>query len=283
MRRLILASLAATTLTFGLSGGPVRAADDPSVHQIYQAAESGHIDQAQQMMNQVLRDHPNSAKAHYVQSELYAREGKFELARSELKRAEEIAPGLPNENPQSVQALKSELSGGGARVSGERPFGVAPAAPQTHFPWGTVLILVLVVGVFWMLFRRRNTYVQYPNPGAPGAAPGGYGPGYGGPGPGYGGAPPMGGGIGSSVAGGLAGGLAAGAGIVAGEELAHHFLDGGHSQGGGIVPPANAGEWNNDNAPNSDMGGTDFGVNDPGSWDDSSGGDFGGGGGDDWT
>jgi hypothetical protein len=32
------------------------------------------------------------------------------------------------------------------------------------------------------------------------------------------------------------------------------------------------------------MGGNDFGVNDPGSWDDgSSGGDSGGGGGDDWT
>jgi hypothetical protein len=30
------------------------------------------------------------------------------------------------------------------------------------------------------------------------------------------------------------------------------------------------------------MGGNDFGVNDPGSWDDS-GGDSGGGGGDDWT
>ena len=34
------------------------------------------------------------------------------------------------------------------------------------------------------------------------------------------------------------------------------------------------------NAANSDMGGPDFGVNDPGSWDDTSGG---GGGGDDWT
>ena len=30
--------------------------------------------------------------------------------------AEQLEPGLPNENPQSVQALKSEL-GGGARVA----------------------------------------------------------------------------------------------------------------------------------------------------------------------
>ena len=45
---------------------------------------AGHLDQAQQMMTQVLADHPNSAKAHYVQAELYAREGKAALARSEL-------------------------------------------------------------------------------------------------------------------------------------------------------------------------------------------------------
>jgi hypothetical protein len=85
-----------------------------------------------------------------------------------------------------------------------------------------------------------------------------------------------GGGIGSGIAGGLASGLAVGAGVVAGEELAHHFLDGGRE--GGVVPAAEAGE-----APpsNSDMGGADFGVNDPGSgWDDGGGS---GGGGDDWS
>jgi hypothetical protein len=137
------------------------------------------------------------------------------------------------------------------------------------------LIFVLVVGFLWMLFRRRNTYSQYPaaGPGGPGT-PGYGGPGYGGYGPGG----PVGGGMGSGIAGGLASGLAVGAGVVAGEELAHHFLDGGNRESGGIVPPANAGEWQQSS--NSDMGGSDFGVNDGGSWDDSGGG---GGGGDDWS
>ncbi len=271
MRHFLAASICAAVLTFAVSAGPLWAADaDPTVHQIYEAAASGHLDQAQQMMDQVLRDHPQSAKAHYVQAELYAKEGQLSLARSELNRAEELEPGLPKENPQSVRALKAELgqSGGGFRG--------AAAAP--HFPWGTVVILVLVVGVFFMLFRRRAAYGQYPAAGMPaGGAPGTYGPGggYVGPGGAVGG-----GGIGSSIAGGLAGGLAAGAGIVAGEELAHHFLDGG--QRPSVLPPAEDGSRNS----NSDMGGADFGVNDPGSWDDgSSGGDLGGGGGggDDWT
>jgi hypothetical protein len=136
-----------------------------------------------------------------------------------------------------------------------------------------VLVLAAAVGILLMVFRRRRTYVQYPaaGPGV-GGAPGTYGPG-------YGPAPMGGGGIGSGIAGGLASGLAVGAGVVAGEELAHHFLDGGRS--GGVIPTAEAGE---STPSNSDMGGSDFGMNDPGSgWDD--GGGFGGdsGGGGDWS
>jgi len=274
MGRIIVGSLAATALTFALSSAPALAADaDPTVHQIYEAAASGHLDQAQQMMNQVLRDHPESAKAHFVQAELYAREGKIAQARAELNQAEQLKPGLPDEKPQAVQALKSELGVGPRNIQGERPFGLGAARTQPHFPWGTVLILALVVGVFWMLFRRRNTYVQYPAGMPAGGAPGTYGPGgYAGPG-----GPVAGGGMGSGIVGGLASGLAVGAGVVAGEELAHHFLDGGQHPGTVLPPASDDSEWK---SANSDMGGSDFGVNDPGSWDDGSGG---GGGGDDWT
>ena len=100
------------TVTFALSfscHGAAAADAEPTVHQIYEAATSGHLEQAQQMMDQVLRDHPKSSKAHFVQAELYARQGKADLARAELHRAEELKPGLPDERPQAVQALKTEL------------------------------------------------------------------------------------------------------------------------------------------------------------------------------
>jgi hypothetical protein len=277
MRRLLAAATLAATATFALAlTSPAFADSDPTVDQIYSAASSGHLDQAQKMISQVLADHPNSAKAHYVQAELYAREGKTSLARSELAAAEQLQPGLPKENPRSVQELKAQLglSGGVMRPSGMTPTVIRSAPPERSFPWGTVLILGGVVALLLMVFRRRNSYVQYPaaGPGVGGA------PGYG---PGYGPAPMGGGGIGSGIAGGLASGLAVGAGVVAGEELAHHFLDGG--RGGGVIPPAEAGESGSSNA---DMGGQDFGVNDPGSgWDDggSFGGGDGGGGGGDWS
>jgi hypothetical protein len=270
MRRLIAGSVAAAALTFAMTGVPALAADgEPTVHQIYEAARSGHLDQAQEMMNQVLRDHPESAKAHFVQAELYAREGNARLARSELGRAEQLKPGLPDESPQAVQALKSEL-GLGQRGEGNVGSSTAPAAP--HFPWGTLLVLALAIGVLWMLFRRRHSGVQYPAGTVPaGGAPAAYGPG------GYAGPGGTGSGIGGTIAGGLASGLAVGAGVVAGEELAHHFLD-GRRESGTVLPPAGDGSPSS----NSDMGGTDFGVNDPGSWDDS-GGDAGGGGGGDWS
>jgi len=47
------------------------------------------------MITKVLADHPNSAKAHYVQAELYAKEGKdFAGPRSELSVAERLKPGF---------------------------------------------------------------------------------------------------------------------------------------------------------------------------------------------
>jgi uncharacterized protein len=240
------------------------AASEPTMNQIYEAAAGGRLDQAQQMITQVLANHPNSAKAHYVQAELFAKEGNIPLARSELGQAERLNPGLTSFSARSVQELKSQLglsAGARAAGAGSPEFGLA-ARTAPRFPWGIVLILALLIGGV-MLFRRRNTYGQYPAGSAP---PGGYPPGYG--------PAPMGGGLGSGIAGGLASGLAVGAGVVAGEELAHHFLDGGRREGGGVIPAADAAELG---PSNSDMGGTDFGANDPGSWDD------GGGGGSDWS
>lgn len=267
MRRLLVAAMLAAAVTFAVSS-PVLAAGDPTVDQVYTAARTGHLDQAQQMITQVLTDHPNSSQAHYVQAELYAREGKAALARSELASAEELKPGLPFASPRAVQELKAQL---GIRTGVVSPGTMHPTVRRSvpaerPFPWGTILVLIAAVGVLWMVFRRRTPPAQYPMAGpGPGGAPGNYGPGGYGSGPG-------GGGIGSGIAGGLATGLAVGAGVVAGEELAHHFLDGG--RGGSVIPPAQAGD-----SSNADMGGSDFGMNDPGSgWDDG-----GGSGGGDWS
>src|ERR1700676_3270838 len=143
MRNFLAGTVAAAAVTVAVSFSAPVLAD---------AAEAGRFDQAQQMMDQVLKDHPKSAKAHYVQAELYAKEGKTSLARAELAQAEEFDPGLTHENPRSVQALKSQLGLAPRTSQSPRVIGVTSAPAAAHFPWGTVLILALVVGVLWMLF-----------------------------------------------------------------------------------------------------------------------------------
>ena len=61
MRRFLLAATLAAGVTFAVGiASPAFADTDPSVDQIYAAASGGHLDQAQQMITQVLADHPQT-------------------------------------------------------------------------------------------------------------------------------------------------------------------------------------------------------------------------------
>lgn len=239
---------------------PSFAADEFSMHEVYQAAQAGRLGEAQAMMDKVLRDHPDSAKAHYVEAELLAKQGKMSAAAAELSKAEQLKPGLPFAKPEAIQELRAAIAGHGPSAKVE----------QGGISWGIVLlVLALIVFIFFVgrAMGRRNNPVVYP-------ASGNYGNGAYGQPP-YGGAPmggPVGGGIGSGIMGGLATGAALGAGMVAGEALMHHFTDGeGNTHNNGMIGDANAANsWDNTN----DMGGADFGVTDNSSWDDGGGGDW---------
>jgi hypothetical protein len=276
--------------------GPVLAAT-PTVDQVYEAARAGHLDQAQQLMDEVLRDHPNSAKAHYIEAEISARAGNFSRGRSELARAQQLDPSGSFAKPEALASLQRELARGSTssrppyvrQSDRSYPPGTydRPADHRSSFPWGIALLLIAGVVIAWALFSRRNprNYGGYPQyPGSVPPPPGGYGgPGPAGYGPGGYGAP-MGGGMGSGIVGGLATGLAVGAGVAAGEELVRHWIDGNGVRHEG-PPPADYLPPPDDNA---NMGGNDFGVSDSSSWDDGGGSSFGGdsgGGGDggDWT
>ena len=82
---------------------------EPTMHQIYEAATTGHLTEAQDMITQVLANHPKSAKAHWVQAEVYAKANKTNMARSEVLEAERLNPGLTEISAKSVRQLKTEL------------------------------------------------------------------------------------------------------------------------------------------------------------------------------
>jgi len=270
-----------------LAGALPALAADPTPAQVYQTLRAGNVASAQQMMTQVLRDYPRNARAHFVAAEVDARAGNYDLARQELSTAKSLDPNLAAHDPRAVSQLQQQL---------EPPFVAFLHHPimvrghrSTRF--GLFLILIGVAAVLWLILRRRAAAMGYPQyagpyPGGipPGGSPPGYGPGYGPPGYGVGAYPGgyMPGG-GPGIMGTVASGLALGAGVAAGEELVEHVMGGGNTAGG-FVPPADAAAAPD---PNADMGGNDFGLNDPGSWDDGSGGggwdDGGGGDGGGWT
>ena len=66
MKKTLLALLTGATLAIALPA----AATEPSLHEVYQAADAGRMDDAQRMVHEVLQAHPNSGKAHYVEAEL---------------------------------------------------------------------------------------------------------------------------------------------------------------------------------------------------------------------
>lgn len=262
------ATFAAFALAAAIAAPVAAMAAEPTLHEVYQAAESGQIKQAEGMMDQVLRDHPNSAKAHFVEAELLAKEGRTDMARAELATAERLSPGLNFAKPEAVRELQARLVAPNA-ARAATPAAAMPGATATAgIPWGYLILggLVLAAFIFFLRSLRRP---------APALVPAGYGPGgqtFGVPGAGpMAGPGAPGSGLGSGMLGGLATGLAVGAGVAAGEALMHRVLDGGHSSSDVAQPlPSSF-----DAAPGNgydDMGGADFGVSDGGSWDDGSAG-----------
>jgi clan AA aspartic protease (TIGR02281 family) len=117
-----------------------QAAAEPTMHQIYEAATTGHLDQAQEMIAQVLANHPKSAKAHWVQAEVYAKAYKTNSARAEVLEAERLNPGLTKISAKAVRQLKTEL---GLAVAGGSGSGGETRIPLVKMSGGLIAPVVI--------------------------------------------------------------------------------------------------------------------------------------------
>lgn len=274
----------ATLLTAGLA----MAQSEPSMSQIYSAAQAGKLEEAQVMVQQVLISHPKSAKAYFVQAELYSRQGRLDRARESLAMAEKYAPGLPFAKPDAVQTLRAQLTAR-TQIQGKAAPDAALSAiqPKSQSPANWALPLLLAGGVIvasYFFFRRRNPepYAQQQvdpstnglsGPQTFGSGGGTMQPAYAQPGYAQGVPQQAGTGMGGRIMGGVATGLAVGAGVMAAEAIGRNLM-GGHNSA-----PMQPDRFNNNVEPiatNSDMGGANFGINDT-SWDDGGSADAGGG------
>jgi len=260
------------------------------MHQVYLAAEAGKFNEAQSMMDKVLHDHPNSAKAHFVEAELLAKQGMFSSAGVELNTAERLQPGLPFAKPEAVKSLKSRISS--VSNGAVQPSTGAQSIPSTVKDWMPAILLLLGIGLIIVLIgfmSRRNSNMlpanSYTGNSYTGNGPGSNIPPVGTNGTGSVMGQPATGGVGSGIMGNLATGAALGAGVVAGEALMHHFIDGDKNNVIPEPPHHDTSPWSTPSSvsENDDMGGTDFGIADASSWDDDGNSDGGDSSGDDWT
>ena len=261
---------------------PAFAEEDASMHQVYLAAEAGKFTEAQSMMDKVLRDHPNSAKAHFVEAELLAKQGLLSNANVELNTAERLQPGLSFAKPEALQNLKNRIASASNGVM--QPNIAHQNIPSAVKDWMPTVLLILGIGlvVLVVVFMNRRNAKIIPANSYGGIAPGSNTPPVGATGTNQVMGQPATGGMGSGIMGSLATGAALGAGVVAGEALMHHFIDGDKNNGISEPPRHDASPWStpSNTSENDDMGGNDFGVADSSSWDDDGVSDDGG---DDWT
>ena len=275
--------LMALTAFLGAGLGSAMAQAEPTMNQIYQTAQAGKLDEAQVMVQQVLISHPNSAKAHYVQAELFARQGLASRGRDALTQADKLAPGLPFAKPEAVQALRTQLASKPAgtpavKEPANKAFGaLEPSAPAAapSFPLGLGLALggAAIALVIWLLRKKPApaavSPAAYAGPsGMAGAgtlssgltgpqtfgATAGAAPGYGQPGyrqaaygqPGYGQQPYGQPGVGQPTGSGIGGKLAGGlaAGLAVGAGVMAAQAIGRSFSGNNEQPPAHL----NDNA-----------------------------------
>ena len=172
LRQLIgrLARLMALTVFMGAGLGLAMAQAEPTLKQIYETAAAGKLPEAQIMVQQVLVAHPKSAKAHFVQAEMFSRQGNFPRAREALAEADKLEPGLPFVKPEVVQVLRKQLEArpsaatGGTKAlnapqsrteSGASMNTTAPAG--SSFPWGVALALgipALAAAVYFGLKKK---------------------------------------------------------------------------------------------------------------------------------
>ncbi|MDB5879414.1 MAG: hypothetical protein JWQ41_2828 [Variovorax sp.] len=283
-----LALIAALTLpvaAFAQADPASARVHEPTIDEIYRAAESGRFSDADAMMARVLSAHPQSAKAHFVHAELLAKEGHRAAAKAEYVRADALEPGLPFAKPGVVENLRRTFDGvDGPTVttppsrSAAAPVAATSAASSIGMPVKIALALLLAMAAF-LIFRRQGNrgagtagastvpqgFATQASPAT--ATTAAYTPTYVTPTATPATAAPAGSGLGGALMSGAAMGL----GAVAVQQAVNYF---GHREGTAAATPApvqtSQPAFPNDLGPytSDDLGGNDFGITDAGSWDD---------------
>ena len=162
MNKLLIAAIAAIML-------PSIAFADVTFQDVTDKMKAGDVRTAEMLTKQIIKDKPDSAKAHYYMGQILIAESDYKGARSELKKAAELDKSLsfaasPDKFRENMDKVQMNL-------------GKAEAPPiSTHedsgWPWGKLFLLLGLGGVAYWWFKRPTVVTtsmyaeQKPHPGA---------------------------------------------------------------------------------------------------------------------
>src|ERR1700761_7714515 len=102
----------------------------PSVNDVQAAVKAGDFPKAETMMQEVVADKPQSAKAHYLYAEILAHDAKFSDAAAQARKARELDPALSfTKDPEKFRTFEREVQ----RAQAAPSVGT-PVVPQTAAP-----------------------------------------------------------------------------------------------------------------------------------------------------
>jgi len=255
----------------------------PTPQDIEAAVNSGKLAQAESMLREVIKEKPNSAKAHYELGQVLARETRYAEAQTELVRAKEIDPSMKfaqsadkyNEvfNKVTQQLTAPTNTAATHQAADSASSAPHPAPSSAPLPLTYVWLGIGALGLMaFLIYRNRPQAILATSAAATASAPRGFGsqyapaqgaapygqPGYGQPGYGQ-----PGSGMGAGVAGAVVGGLA---GVAAGYALSKAMEGGSEHHAGNAAAPDQR-EYIPMDQPAPDMGSFDSGSGS--GWDDA--------------
>jgi hypothetical protein len=180
MKKLLAAAGVSLTLSLMLVSGAAFAV--PTATQIETTIQQGNWQKADSQLNEVLKAHPDSARAHYLYAQVLDREGRPADALAQLQQAKTLDPQVRFTDPGRFAETEARLRADAARVGGgvshrtSNPFAQqesAPAtqsatqsaiqqAPERHGPsmgmWIGIVVLIGAIALIlrWTLRRART-------------------------------------------------------------------------------------------------------------------------------
>ncbi|MEM5344773.1 tetratricopeptide repeat protein [Paraburkholderia azotifigens] len=179
MKKFLAAAGVSLTLSLMLVSGAAFAV--PTATQIETTIQQGNWPKADAQLNEVLKAHPDSARAHYLYAQVLDREGRPADALAQLQQAKTLDPQVRFTDPGRFAETEARLRADAARVGGashrtSNPFAQqesTPAtqsatqsairqAPERHGPsmgmWIGIVVLIGAIALIlrWTLRRARS-------------------------------------------------------------------------------------------------------------------------------